>query len=924
MSIGIDQVVVAGRRGHLTAPRAAVRAVTSRRGWYWATLELARTDPDATLRVTGLRAEDAAALVSYWNALGLAPRVQSIAREFRALLVRDAYLNYRALSAWKAEAEPLVSLLPPSLVRLPLNEQLLADLHDLRLFVANADHIAARRNDEWVARKQVEHADWFTRTGGSFGLTLEQQDAVLRDEDNCLVIAGAGTGKTATVAAKVGYLLRTGAVKPERLLLLAFTRKAAGEMAERVKATAGSAADQVEVRTFHSLGLGILGRATGVKPSLAKTAGDPLAMADALTGYFRELFEVPATAQEAIDFFAYYLYPYREPFECSTPDEYFRHLRSHGIRTLRGEEVKGYGELTIANWLHLNRIEYRYEAAYEHTTATPGRRQYHPDFHLPEHDIYIEHFGITEDGKTGPGIDAREYGNEMEWKRALHHKWGTRLVETFYHEHRAGQLTPKLEQRLRAYGVVPEPMTASEVLESFNKLRVIEPVARLFVTFLNLFKGNLWTLDDLEHLRHDARSTAFLRIFRHILSKYEAELQAAGEVDVNDMIVTAARAVEERRYRSPFTRVIVDEFQDLSRGRLHLLKALLAQQQDPKLFCVGDDWQSIYRFTGSDVGVMASFERTFGFTKTCYLTQTYRFPSEVLAASSLFVQRNPEQRAKSLKATYSLDSPAIELHEARPGETQEAVLERVLTSIERLEKRTEETRPSVLILGRYRHTQPRYWRSLERHHTMLDLRYLTVHKAKGLEADYTIILDVTAERLGFPTEVADDPLLIMLLPSCSGFPNAEERRLFYVALTRTRRRCFVLTDAEKRSAFIDELEQPEYREWVVPTKAPVRCSAPCPKCSGRLLARTGEYGPFWGCTNYPYCDGRLPTCKACGEGALVRRGGQVECVRAPACTNTAPACPRCDSGMLVLRRGPTGKFLGCSRWPACTATRRID
>jgi DNA helicase-4 len=321
---------------------------------------MVQTDPDAIIRVTGLRREDAAAVVAYCTVLELAPRVDSLAQTFRTLLDRDDYLGNRALFAWKADAESLVARLPLSVDRLPLSESLLQNLGDVRRFAANADHIAARRNDEWVARKQTEHAEWFTTAGGAFGLTLEQQDAVLRDEDNCLVIAGAGTGKTATVAAKVGYLLRTGAVEPERLLLLAFTRKAAGEMAERIKATAGPTAQRVEVRTFHSLGLDILGRATGVKPSLAKTAGDPLAMADALTRYFRELFEDPATAQEATTFFAYHLYPFREPFECSTPDEYFRHLRSHGIRTLRGEEVKGYGELTIANWLHLNRIEYRY------------------------------------------------------------------------------------------------------------------------------------------------------------------------------------------------------------------------------------------------------------------------------------------------------------------------------------------------------------------------------------------------------------------------------------------------------------------------------------------------------------------------------------------------------------------------------------
>ena len=159
MSIGIDQVVVAGRRGHLAAPRALVRSVTSQRGRFWDTLEMTRTDPDATIRVTGLRRKDAAALVAYWTALELAPHVASLTQAFSALLERDAYLNQRALVAWKTDAEPMVAKLPTSLERLPLSDAVVKDFRDLCRFVANAPYIAARRNDEWVARKQAEHAE---------------------------------------------------------------------------------------------------------------------------------------------------------------------------------------------------------------------------------------------------------------------------------------------------------------------------------------------------------------------------------------------------------------------------------------------------------------------------------------------------------------------------------------------------------------------------------------------------------------------------------------------------------------------------------------------------------------------------------------------------------------------------------------------
>jgi len=210
------------------------------------------------------------------------------------------------------------------------------------------------------------------------------------------------------------------------------------------------------------------------------------------------------------------------------------------------------------------------------------------------------------------------------------------------------------------------------------------------------------------------------------------------------------------------------------------------------------------------------------------------------------------------------------------------------------------------------------------------VKLMTVHGAKGLEYEHVFVLRAIKPSFpaGYRESLIDFPRELTNSTSFSTFDDKtlcehEERRLFYVALTRTRRRCFVLTDAEKRSVFIDELDQPEYGRWVIPTTSPARGSAPCPKCRGRLLPHTGRYGRFWRCTNYPCCDGRLPTCKSCGEGVLVRRGDDVACTSAPECANTAPACLRCDMGTLVLRQAQKGQFFGCSRWPDCSYTRPI-
>ena len=954
------EIVVAGRRGGVRLPRAAVADVAASRGLLWDSVRIRRRDGGAPVRVRGLRRGAADAIVLGWAACGVAPLAAAAARDFVSLLDRDAYFNRRALTTWRATAGALDGRLAAAFDALPLPPDVLRDIRDARRFLADAEQIVDARNDRYVREKMAQHLSWFARAGGQYGLTPEQQEAVLRDEDSCLVVAGAGTGKTSTVAGKVGYLLRTGAAEPERILLLSFTRKAAEEMADRLRATVGEdIGSRVTVRTFHSLGVEILARADGRKPSLSVLAEDGEALAGAMATYVRALFEDPATRAEAAAYFAYCLFPYRSPFEFATPHEYHQYVRSHDLRTLRGEKVKSHEELEIANWLHLNGVDYAYERPYPHDTATVQHRQYKPDFYFPTHDVYLEHFGVGLDGTTAPGVDQAAYHAGMEWKRQLHQRHGTLLVETYSHERAAGTLLTSLEAKLRAAGITPRPLPPEAVLAGADEQRLIEPVAKLLGAFLSLYKGNLWALAELEtaarapagpsHPRRDpARALAFLRVFRGVLARYEADLARAREIDFNDMIAAATERVETGRYRSPFTHVIVDEFQDLSRGRGRLLKALLgrapgrallAPVPDRRLFCVGDDWQSIYRFTGSDIAQMTRFAEEFGFARRCDLTRTHRFNQELLEASSRFVQENPAQLRKTLVAGGTLDGPAVEVHASEPSEDAGGLLDRVLARVAECASRewtapagAPTARPAVLVLGRYNFAKPQAWTRLQRRHGGLALEFLTVHRAKGLEADYTVLLDVTAGRMGFPSEVVDDPLLDLVLAGTGEFPNAEERRVFYVALTRARTRCFVLTDATKRSTFVDEIEGEAYRAWVTRADATDSTGSPAaPRCStcggGALVRRQGEYGAFYGCSNYPLCDGKARLCPACGAGALVRDRAVFRCSRA-ACGHTASVCPSCRHGMLLVRKGPRGQFYGCSEWrpepPSCAYTGSLN
>jgi DNA helicase-4 len=568
-----------------------------------------------------------------------------------------------------------------------------------------------------------------------------------------------------------------------------------------------------------------------------------------------------------VEYLAYYLFPYRSPFEFATAHDHQQYVRSHELKTLRGERVRSHEHLVIANWLHVNGIAYAYRRAYAYDTATVRHKQYQPDFHLTRHDVYLEHVDVDREGRTPRYVDAARYREAMEWKRALHRRHGTSLVETFHHERAAGTLLGALKLRLRALGVVPRPVPPAAIRAAAEEQRLIEPVARLLGTFLSLYKGNLWTLAEIEAaagvpadpehpVRDPARALAFLRVFRRVLARYEARLAAAREIDFNDMIAAATERVEARRYVSRFTHVIVDEFQDLSRGRGRLLRALLAQVPDRRLFCVGDDWQSIYRFTGSDIAQMTHFAAEFGFTRRCDLTVTHRFPRELLDASSHFVQQNPAQLRKSLVTARALGEPAIEIHAPGAGEDAAALLDRVLARIAdqavrdgRAATGRDAAPPAVQLLGRYNFVRPEGWADLQKRHARLALDFLTVHRSKGLEADYTVLLDVVAGKMGFPSEVADDPLLDLVLAGAGAFPNAEERRVFYVALTRARTRCYVLTSARRRSPFVEELEREEYRRWV--TRGAGRAGGPspvCPACGGTLMRLEGQHGELHGCS----------------------------------------------------------------------------
>ena len=246
---------------------------------------------------------------------------------------------------------------------------------------------------------------------------------------------------------------------------------------------------------------------------------------------------------------------------------------------MKGDKVKSYEECEIANVLYLNGITYEYEAPYKHDTATSEKRQYQPDFFLPDHGIYIEHFGLDAEGKTARFVDGKKYRRDMEWKRQAHAEYGTVLVETFSYEGAEGKLIRNLTEKLAAHGVSLSPIPKDKVFAVLEVQGRIDTFTRLLATFLQHFKGARLSFAEVAQrattLRDGGRAEVFLAVFRPIFERYQEALARAGAIDFHDMINRATDLIEAGHYNSPFGYILVDEFQDISPARARLLKALL-------------------------------------------------------------------------------------------------------------------------------------------------------------------------------------------------------------------------------------------------------------------------------------------------------------------------------------------------------------
>lgn len=679
-----------------------------------------------------------------------------------------------------------------------------------------------KEHNETTTRERLEESRDFFDSCLAYPLDEQQRRSIISEEENCLVVSSAGSGKTSSIVGKVKYLIEKKGIKPQKILLISYTNKAAAELTERMGIPG------LRGYTFHKLALDIIGQVTGRKPSIYENT-DTL-----FVKIYRELLADSKFQKAVVKYFVDYQikedeWEKRKNERRQTLSE----LKNARLKALLPDMdgntvyVKSEQEQKICFVLSSLGVKYRYEEAYEHHVADEMHSQYKPDFSIYyEKDgclcrVYLEHFGVDEHGLV-PAWFAKDknitydeanqkYGDGITWKREVHAKYGTTLITTSSADFQYFDMREKIMKILNNIGVPTELKSDEELYDMVlpKDSKQEKAFIRLAVTFATLLKSSCKTIQDVMRKVDDERSEFIIKhIFQPVYERYSKELQKSNQIDFTDAILWATQLCKSERPVS-YDYIIVDEFQDISVDRYAFLKALREGQSPAKLYCVGDDWQSIYRFSGSDMSLFNQFADYFGPTEIHKIETTYRFGEPLVGLSSRFIQRNKAQISKNIRPFNKQVKTELHFY-AYDRANYNKTIEQLVASIP--------AEKSIFLLGRYSFDD--YYLSFtyksikesNRYYYIIGgrkIEFLTVHKSKGLEADYVIILQCNKDTYGFPSGVSDDPVLDYVLTNSDQFPYGEERRLFYVAITRAKLMTMVLYDKRFPSVFVNEFLHPE-------------------------------------------------------------------------------------------------------------------
>ena len=523
--------------------------------------------------------------------------------------------------------------------------------------------LVKQHNDGVITFLLDTHRDFFDHCL-KYPLDKQQRRSIVSEEDNCLVVSSAGSGKTSSIVGKVKYLTEIKGIAPERILLISYTNKAAAELTERM------ATNGLKGYTFHKLAIDIIGKTTGTKPSICDNT-DSL-----FVDIYHKLLDKSSFKKSIVEYFIDYQTNEADWEQRKNERrEQLSEQKNVQLKAMfpdmdgRAIYVRSEQEQKICFALSSLGVKFRYEEPYEHQLADEMHSQYRPDFSIyfkqggVTKRIYLEHFGVDEHGLVpawfakDKGITYEEanqkYNDGITWKKAAHEKFGTQLLVTSSADFHYSDIRDKLRKLLAEAGVPIQEKTDEElydlVLPKGSKQE--KAFIRLVVTFVTLVKSSCKSVKEvLKQAKNadDERSVFIIKnIFQPVYERYINALSDSNQIDFTDAIL---QATEICRTSHPveYDYIIVDEFQDISVDRYNFLKVLREGNPPAKLYCVGDDWQSIYRFSGSDMALFNQFPEYFGTTEINKIETTYRFGEPLVSLSSNFIQRNKAQIQKNI------------------------------------------------------------------------------------------------------------------------------------------------------------------------------------------------------------------------------------------------------------------------------------
>jgi len=813
------------------------------------------------------------------------------------------------------------------------------------------DKDAENHNTQYIDRIVEQNKNYFDNLlkdiDPNIKLDDEQRRAVIADDDYCLLVAGAGAGKTTTMAAKVKYLVEKKQVRPEDIIVISYTNKAIDELIERINKKLCIPA---KICTFHKFAYEIVRKFSDSPPEvnysafsiicemLEKEIFNDRKLLRKVLLFFGYHFDLPADLMNYDNLNQFHLSKAAQDYETikSGAGEYIKKVstqRERGLKTLTGEYLRSVQEVQIANFLYLNGLDYEYEPVYPHP-INGATKKYTPDFIIRqgEHTAYLEHYAISESGYSSilTPKEIKKYSSAIKDKIKLHRLMGTTLLETWAWYKDKRPLSEHLKEILLKEEFILKERDFEEVYRKIvdtSKDKYIFKMVEFLVKFIAQFKTCGYDAGGFKVLKEktdNPRTHLFLEIAEPIYNYYQKRLEDQNRIDFEDMINFAhfyLAEIERQQLEMPYKYIIIDEFQDIARQRFNLTKRL-SEITKAKVVAVGDDWQSIYAFAGSEIGLFTRFLELMGSGVEMKITHTYRNSQELIDIAGGFVQKNISQIKKRLISPKHIANPIILTEFDDTSKPDYAMVEAAEITIERIISEYGEN-TSILLIGRYNFDSYKICRTGKfseisgnrikcEKFPNANITFMTAHSAKGLGFDNVIILNMFEGKFGFPCQLEDDPIMKLVRFEDTSMPFAEERRLFYVALTRTKNRVYILTPQKKPSRFLIEI----INDYKISHSEDVNMETVdlfrlrCPICNYPLKYEFNKnYGlNLYLCTNEPeVCD------------FMTNSKSHLHDIY---------KCNKCDDGYMIVKLKNDEAFYGCTGYDnqkksGCRNTRQI-